>query len=77
MEEKFRELKSTYSNSILFFKLGEYYDSFYEDAKIVSRVCWFLEPDKSIPRCSVPVDCIDECVDMLESLGYSVEIIKE
>lgn len=75
IEEKFRELKERYNNAILFFKLGEYYNTYYEDAKIVARECWFLERNKE--TCSVPEYVIDECVDMLEIHGYKVEILRE
>jgi len=77
MEQKFRELKEQYNNAILFFKLGDYYHTYYEDAKIVGNNCWFEYRVKDVPTCSVPFDCINSCVNRLESFDYKVEILRD
>ncbi|MGN0709155.1 MAG: hypothetical protein ACI4LM_02800, partial [Anaerovoracaceae bacterium] len=38
MMQQYKKIKDEYSDCILFFRLGDFYEMFFEDAKLASRV---------------------------------------
>ena len=60
MIRQYNKIKKDYPDSILFFRLGDFYEMFFEDAKIASSVLGITltsrnKSDKnSIPLCGVP-----------------------
>jgi DNA mismatch repair protein MutS len=38
-QQQYLDIKKQYNDCIVFFRMGDFYETFYEDAKITSRVC--------------------------------------
>jgi DNA mismatch repair protein MutS len=77
MEQYFR-VKSQYPDAILFFRLGDFYEMFYEDAKIGSRVLEIaLTSRQKIPMCGVPYHAVDSYLAKMLRRGYKVAICEQ
>ncbi|MDE7215307.1 MAG: hypothetical protein K2O08_00715 [Clostridia bacterium] len=76
-------LKQQYEDAIVFFRLGDFYEMFYEDAKIASkeldltltgRNCGLEE---RAPMCGVPYHAADGYIAKLVNKGYKVAICEQ
>jgi len=70
MRKMFDELKATYNNAVLFIKLGEFYEVYYEDADLIQRVFG----DK---RYQLKVGCADKYIKVLNARNIAVQIVEE
>ena len=77
------EIKKEYKDSILFFRLGDFYEMFFEDAILASkeleitltqRDCGM---DKKAPMCGIPHHVADGYVAKLVEKGYKVAICEQ
>ena len=77
---QYLEIKKQYSDCILFFRLGDFYEMFLEDAKIGSEVLDITltarsrGKDGAIPMAGVPFHAVDSYLAKLVSAGYKVAI---
>jgi DNA mismatch repair protein MutS len=77
---QYREIKSRYAQGILFFQVGDFYETFYDDAKEVSRLLNIAlttrDKDKSnpVPLAGVPIHAAETYVAKLLQLGRTVVI---
>lgn len=91
-EEKFMELtpmmqqyqatKNQHPNEILFFRLGDFYEMFFEDAKVASRELGLTLTSRSgnadkAPMCGIPYHAAESYIDKLISKGYKVAIAEQ
>ncbi len=74
------QIKGQYPDAILFFRLGDFYEMFFEDAEVASRELDITltsrnknSPDK-IPLCGVPYHAASGYISRLISKGYKVAI---
>ncbi|MCS7220067.1 MAG: DNA mismatch repair protein MutS [Anaerolineae bacterium] len=80
MRRQYLALKRQYPDVILFFRLGDFYETFDDDAKIVSEVCNVVltsRPvgnDLRVPLAGVPYHAIETYVAKLLQAGYKVAI---
>ncbi len=83
MMRQYLELKEKYSDCLLFFRLGDFYEMFFEDAKTASkeldlvltgRDCGLTE---RAPMCGVPYHAVDNYVSKLIEKGYKVAICEQ
>ena len=81
MMQQYIELKEKYKDCLMFFRLGDFYELFFEDAKIASRELeiTLTTRDKAnkIPMCGVPHHAADTYIDRLVSKGYKVAICEQ
>ncbi len=83
MRQQYLSLKRQYADCILFFRLGDFYETFDEDAKIVARVCDVVltsRPvgnDVRVPLAGVPYHSVDGYVARLIQAGYRVAIAEQ
>ena len=83
MRQQYLSLKSQYPDCILFFRLGDFYETFDEDAKTVSKVCDVVltsRPvgnDQRVPLAGVPYHSVDGYVARLIEAGYRVAIAEQ
>ena len=83
MMEQYRSIKDRYNDSILFFRLGDFYEMFYDDAKLASRVLGLTLTGKNCgeeeraPMCGVPFHSADGYIGKLVSAGYRVVICEQ
>ena len=80
MMKLYMETKEQYSDCILFYRLGDFFELFFDDAKLVSkelsltltgRDCGLEE---RAPMCGVPYHAVDAYLNQLVSKGYKVAI---
>jgi DNA mismatch repair protein MutS len=80
MMEQFTRIKEEYSNSILFFRVGDFYEMFYDDAKTAARELELTltkrgkDSGKDIPLAGVPYHAAEQYIGRLVKKGYSVAI---
>lgn len=75
---QYRRIKDAHKNSILFFRLGDFYEMFYDDAKTASGVLRLtLTARQKVPMCGVPHHSHKYYVARLIKEGYSVAICEQ
>jgi DNA mismatch repair protein MutS len=83
MMQKYLETKKEYPDCILFYRLGDFYEMFFEDALTASRELELTLTGKSCgqeeraPMCGVPYHAIDGYLNKLVSKGYKVAICEQ
>lgn len=83
MMVKYVELKEKYNDSILFYRLGDFYEMFFEDAILCSRELELVLTgrnaglDEKIPMCGVPHHSYLPYVEKLIDKGYKVAICEQ
>ena len=83
MMQKYMETKEEYKDCILFYRLGDFYEMFFEDAKICSRELELTLTGKSCgleeraPMCGVPFHAVDGYLNKLVVKGYKVAICEQ
>lgn len=83
MLKQYHALKSKYPHCILFFRLGDFYEMFYEDAKIASRVLDVVltargkDTASRIPMCGFPYHSAETYIPKLINAGYKVAICEQ
>lgn len=83
MMEQYHKIKKGHPDSILFFRLGDFYEMFFEDAKTASKVLGLTltSRNKSIknstPLCGVPHHSAEQYCNKLLKNGYKVAICEQ
>ncbi len=83
MVRQYLSIKEKYSDSILFYRMGDFYEMFFDDAVTASKVLEITltsrnkNDEASIPMCGVPVRAADAYVGRLISNGYKVAICEQ
>lgn len=83
MMQKYVDTKKEYQNCILFYRLGDFYEMFFEDAVTVSRELELTLTGKSCglderaPMCGVPYHAVDTYLNRLVAKGYKVAICEQ
>ena len=62
--KQFHHFKEKYPDAVLFFRMGDFYETFYDDAKVCSRVLGLTltsrsKGDNPIPLAGVPFHAVD------------------
>ncbi len=75
MMRQYRDMKARYPEAILFFQLGDFYETFFEDAELVSRELEItLTSRDGVPMAGVPVRRAEFYVQKLLRQGYKVAL---
>jgi DNA mismatch repair protein MutS len=75
MMRQYREMKARYPEAILFFQLGDFYETFFDDAELVSRELEItLTSRDGVPMAGVPVRRAEFYVQKLLKRGYKVAL---
>ena len=80
---QYKEIKSNFEDSILFFRLGDFYEMFFEDAVKASRELGLTltsrnkEKNADVPLAGVPFHSADSYITKLVSKGYKVAICEQ
>ncbi len=79
---QYRQFKSQYPDYILFFRMGDFYEMFYEDAKVASRVLGLALTSRSrgptaVPLAGVPYHAVDSYLAKLIRSGYRVAVCEQ
>ncbi len=77
MEQYFR-IKELHPDALLFFRLGDFYEMFYEDAKIAAPVLDIaLTSRQKVPMCGVPYHAVNSYLPKLLRQGFKVAICEQ
>lgn len=64
--------------ALLFFRMGDFYEAFYEDASIIAKELELtLTKRQDIPMCGVPVHTCETYIDKLVAKGYRVAVAEQ
>lgn len=83
MIEQYLRVKSEYPDAILFYRMGDFYEMFFEDAKVASRELEITLTsrnkgnEESAPLCGVPYHAADSYIAKLIERGYKVAICEQ
>lgn len=78
MMEQYFQIKKKYRDTLLFFRLGDFYELFYEDAKTASSVLDItLTSRQKVPMCGVPFHAADSYLAKLLKKGFKVAICEQ
>jgi DNA mismatch repair protein MutS len=83
MMQQYRHLKQQYPDAILLFRMGDFYEMFFEDARVAAPILEIAltARDKShpapIPMCGVPYHAVDSYIDRLLKRGLKVAICEQ
>ena len=81
--QQYREIKARHQSAILFFRMGDFYEMFYEDAETASRVLGLTLTARNnggaseVPLAGVPVKAGPEYLRRLVQHGYRVAICEQ
>ena len=81
--QQYREIKARHQSAILFFRMGDFYEMFYEDAETAARVLGLTLTARNnggaaeVPLAGVPVKAGPEYLRRLVSQGYRVAICEQ
>ncbi|MCK4299268.1 MAG: hypothetical protein KAX80_07040, partial [Planctomycetes bacterium] len=79
MFRQYRAAKARQPDAILFFRMGDFYEMFYEDARIASQVLGIALTSRSkgenyVPMAGIPYHAADTYLRRLIRAGYKVAI---
>ncbi len=78
MMRQYMEIKRKYKDAILLFRLGDFYEAFFEDAETVSKVLNIvLTKRQSAPMAGIPYHALDAYLKKLVDAGYKVAICEQ
>lgn len=81
--QQYREIKARHQGAILFFRMGDFYETFFEDAEIASRVLGITLTARNnggaseVPLAGVPVRALNDYLRKLVQGGYRVAICEQ
>lgn len=83
VRRQYLEIKRQYPHAILFFRLGDFYETFDEDAEVVSRVLDIVLTSRNVakgarvPMAGIPYHAMENYVGRLIDQGYHVAICEQ
>jgi DNA mismatch repair protein MutS len=83
MMEQYIEIKAANPDCLLFYRMGDFYEMFFEDAEVASRALGIMLTKRGkhlgqdIPMCGVPVERADEYLHRLIALGHRVAVCEQ
>ena len=83
MMKQYMEIKDQYKDELLFFRLGDFYELFFEDGETAARELELTLTGKSagldekVPMCGVPYHAVKGYIESLVNKGYRVAICEQ
>src|SRR6478735_81845 len=83
MMEQYLEIKAAHPGLLLFYRMGDFYELFFEDAEIASRTLGIVLTKRGkhqgldIPMCGVPVERSEDYLHRLISAGHRVAVCEQ
>ncbi len=83
MMAQFLEIKAANPDSLLFYRMGDFYELFFTDAEMASRALGIVLTKRGkhqgldIPMCGVPVDRAEEYLNKLIAMGFRVSVCEQ
>src|SRR6476660_1655978 len=83
MMEQYQDIKAAHPDCLLFYRMGDFYELFFQDAEIASRALGIVltkrgkHLGRDIPMCGVPVVRSDEYLHRLIAQGHRVAVCEQ
>ncbi len=83
MMQQYLEIKKDYSDFIVFFRLGDFYEMFFQDAILASKELEIVLTGRDagskerVPMCGVPYHAVNAYLEKLVEKGYKVAIVEQ
>jgi DNA mismatch repair protein MutS len=83
MMEQYIEIKAANPDSLLFYRMGDFYELFFDDAEVASRALGIVLTKRGkhqgfdIPMCGVPIHAADDYLQKLIGLGHRVAVCEQ
>src|SRR5437588_8888027 len=83
MMAQYIEIKAANPDCLLFYRMGDFYELFFEDAEVAARALGIVltkrgkHPGRDIPMCGVPVHRADEYLQRLIIAGHRVAVCEQ
>lgn len=83
MMQQYFKVKENYKDAILFFRLGDFYEMFFDDARVASRELELVLTGRDCgqqeraPMCGIPFHAADGYIAKLVSKGYKVAVCEQ
>jgi DNA mismatch repair protein MutS len=83
MMEQYIEIKAANPDCLLFYRMGDFYELFFDDAEVASRALGIVltkrgkHLNRDIPMCGVPIERADEYLHRLIALGHRVAVCEQ
>ena len=78
MMAQWQECKTKAKDALLFFRLGDFYEAFYEDAQSISKeIGLTLTARQGVPMCGVPYHSAELYIDKLIARGHKIAIAEQ
>jgi DNA mismatch repair protein MutS len=83
MMEQYIEIKAANADCLLFYRMGDFYEMFFDDAETASRALGIMltkrgkHLGRDIPMCGVPIERSDEYLHRLIALGHRVAVCEQ
>jgi DNA mismatch repair protein MutS len=79
---QYQSYKAQYPDAVLFFRIGDFYETFYEDARTIARVLGVAltsrsKGDNAVPMAGVPYHSVDGYLQRMIAAGYRVAICEQ
>jgi len=80
--KQYKQIKAQYPDAILFFRMGDFYELFYDDARVGSKAMGIALTSRSkgegaVPMCGVPYHALDTYLARMIRAGYRVAICEQ
>ena len=84
MMRQYLEIKEQYKDALVFFRLGDFYEMFFNDAIVASRELEIVLTGRDagvdndrVPMCGVPHHAVNSYIEKLSEKGYKVAIVEQ
>jgi DNA mismatch repair protein MutS len=84
MLQQYMEIKSSYEDAILFYRMGDFYEMFFEDAEVAAKILGITLTSRSnknnenkIPMCGVPFHAASTYLAKLVKAGHRVAVCEQ
>src|SRR6478609_2761966 len=83
MMEQYQDIKAAHPDCLLFYRMGDFYELFFNDAEVASRALGIVltkrgkHLGKDIPMCGVPIERADEYLHKLIAQGHRVAVCEQ
>lgn len=83
MMQQYLEVKKNYQDALVFYRLGDFYEMFFDDAKIASSELDLVLTGRNagvkerVPMCGVPFHAVSSYIQRLVQKGYKVAIVEQ
>lgn len=84
MMRQYLTIKENYPDTLVFFRLGDFYEMFFNDALVASKELEIVLTSRDagtnnepVPMCGVPYHAVENYIEKLSSKGYKVAIVEQ